>query len=154
MRIRTCKLTLTITEDNEARNYKMRPVPGKNINTVMAFELTNGDKTYEVTLAADGWSGCSCMGFDSSKHCKHVDALKALGIFNAEVWLTMRKWYLELTVEREALENDKRRFREVAEFVKDTGLDCRSCYGRTPEPPPLQADPPPKPKRQRKTKAT
>lgn len=150
---RHCSLTLKITCYNEARTYKIKPVRPLPSNTAQGLWLENGNgKIYEINVSLDGYVGCSCQGFDSSKHCKHIDALLALGILNPEPFLQCRGLYLELIGERERIEEERKQLRLGEErFRVIRQID--SCYGTIPEPPVLQADPPAKPKRIRKKKS-
>jgi hypothetical protein len=128
--------------DNEARTYKVRPVRPLPDGTALELALHNGEKDYHVTMAMDGSVGCSCMGFNSQSHCKHVDSLTALGILNPAPLMEVRKLYLELIQEREDIQTLR------SHFTNQRPVD--SCYGSAPPEPVLQADPPPKPRRVRK----
>src|SRR5262249_9188911 len=137
------------TMDNEARVYRVRPVRPLPEGTALELALHNGEKEYHVTMALDGSVGCSCMGFDSHKHCKHVASLMALGVLNPTPLMEVTKLHLELHYEREAIQEERRKYQAVITHFNGQ-RDPESCYGASPEQPVIQADPPPKPKRQRK----
>lgn len=148
MNTRSCNLTLKITVDNEARVYKVRPVRPLPPNTAMELALHNGAKEYHVSLSLEGFVKCSCPGFDSHKHCKHVDCLTALGILNPDPLMEVRKLFLEMIQERQELEELRQRYKTVISHMENRVPG--SCYGTQAPEPVIQAEPPAKPKRVRK----
>jgi hypothetical protein len=103
MKPRTANLVLRICDDTgNATEYKVVPVkevePGMRI-----FALRKPDGTeYQVGHDITGARECECPGWQKHHHCKHVDALTALGILDNEAFSALEKRRLEVAGREEA----------------------------------------------------
>jgi hypothetical protein len=145
MKTRSCRLAMTITVDGVSKVYDVKPVRSAPAQAAQAFRLTKRREEggpYDVVMSMEGKITCSCPGWASAGHCRHVDALSALGILCPEPFMRVRRLGLELEGMARDLEELRRQYRSTITFL--TSRVAGTCFGvetptSTPEAEPTPA---------------
>jgi len=105
MKKRSLQLILQIdVEGGPSNRYTAKPI--KEPGVLKGYRLAKeGTPTiYLCKLHEDGSRTCTCKGFGSHKHCKHLEAIEAANLFDTELVLHLVQLQLELEERQARLE--------------------------------------------------